>query len=79
MFLLCLILNITSEDSSPRHREREDHSPDIEREDHHPDIEREDSSHRVRKVGGSQPNLDYLILETLMTKRKINTLINSSF
>lgn len=46
------------EDSSPRQRERRFIAP----------TERGDSSHRVYKVGGSLPNLDYLIIETLMLK-----------
>lgn len=52
------------EDSSPRQRERRFIAP----------TERGDSSHRVYKVGGSLPNLDYFIIETLMLKQKINTL-----
>lgn len=46
------------EDSSPRQRERRFIAP----------TERGDSSHRVYKVGGSLPNLDYFIIETLMLK-----------
>lgn len=49
------------------------HRPDRERRFIAP-TERGDSSHRVYKVGGSLPNLDYLIIETLMLKQKINTL-----
>lgn len=46
------------EGSSPRQRETGFIAP----------TERGDSSHRVYKVGGSLPNLDYLIIEPLMSK-----------
>lgn len=65
---------IQREDSSPRQREREDSSPRQRERRFIAPTERGDSSHRVYKVGGSLPNLDYLIIETLMLKQKINTL-----
>lgn len=58
------------EDSSPRQREREreDSSPRQRERRFIAPTERGDSSHRVYKVGGSLPNLDYFIIETLMLK-----------